>query len=56
MVEIKQLIVKSNVIPGGRTEATGQALSPEAREELLNELVAECRTLIVDLLKDLKGR
>ncbi|MCP5244470.1 MAG: hypothetical protein H6937_00275 [Burkholderiales bacterium] len=48
-IEIKQLLIKSNIVQ--RTEAENLD-SEEERSVLKEELLAECRNLILDMMRE----
>ena len=50
-IEVKQLLIKSNVVQRETSEYSDDDLSPEL-EKLKEEILAECKMMLIDLLND----
>ena len=53
-IEIKQLLIKSNIVQ--RTESEETDDSTEARHAVKEELLAECRRLVLDIMREKEER
>jgi hypothetical protein len=48
-IEIKQLVIKSHIIQSDEDEA---AVSFSEKEKMMKEMLAECRQLVLSLLRE----
>ncbi len=53
-IEIKQLLIKSNIIQ--RTQSEGTDDSSEGQDIVKEELLAECRRLVLDIMREKEER
>ena len=54
-IEVRQLIVKSTVVEGSRPIANQNSAALDT-EELKAEILAECKDLLIELLRDQEER
>lgn len=54
-VEVRQMVVKSNVVHSDKTDQ-GSASSRENLEEMKIEIINECKRMMTELLRDKKER
>ena len=49
-IEVRQMVIKSTVLPDGVTEPDGAGEMPDI-DDLLSQIREECRRMVIDILR-----
>ncbi|MCH8987728.1 MAG: hypothetical protein IIA92_02865 [Chloroflexi bacterium] len=55
-IEVKQLLIKSSVLPGGEKEDTSRRDIEEDMDEILACVLEECRQMVTEMLRKERER